>query len=191
MDTVDIEALIDEAQPAERSIPLCLKANLQARYEELETRLAQTSRATADSLAGGGGEAATIRADMEALRVEMIAGTVTVTMRALPRPKFQSLLKLHPPRQDDAGNIVPEDADGPGVNMATFWRALILACWAAPTVDKARMTRLLDEVLTSRQFERLGQIAFIANRGDVDIPFSLADSDRHPTSSPGSDSLGS
>jgi len=193
-DEIDIDALIDEAQPAERSMQLCLRPDLAARFDELSTKFAEADQRRSNSLAGSGGDAVTIAQQMEELREEMATKTVTVVMRAMPQPAFQRLTKMHPPRRDDAGNIDPDDADGPGVNMATFWRALIRACWALPVVSKDRMTKLLDEKLTDRQFEQLANLAWAVNRGDVDIPFLFAASRRLLTSSPESvspDSLAS
>jgi hypothetical protein len=96
---------------------------------------------------------------------------------------------MHPPRRNDAGEVLPEDAEGVGVNESTFWPPLIRASWAAPAISKERMTRLLDEVLTDRQFEQLAQLAFAVNRGEVDVPFSLAASRRLRNSLPESESL--
>jgi len=191
---IDIDALIDEAKPAERSLQLCLRPDLVARYDELAIQFAEADKRRSNSLAGSGGDAVTIAQQMEDLREEMLTKTVTVVMRALPQPAFQRLTKMHPPRRDDAGNIDPDDAEGPGVNMATFWRALVKACWASPEVSKDRMAKLLDEKLTDRQFEQLANLAFAVNRGDVDIPFSFAASRRLLSSSPESvspDSLAS
>lgn len=167
---IDIDALIDGAQLAERSMPLCLRPDLVARYEELDVRRARAGGQNADSLAGAGGEAAEIRAQMDDLREQMIASTVTVTVRALPRPKFQRLLKMHPVRRDEDGTVNPDDAEF-GANTATFWGALLRASWVAPVMSKARLDKLLDELLSDRQFEKLGNLAFAVNRGEVDLNF--------------------
>lgn len=181
---IDIDALIDGAQLAERSLPLCLRQDLVARWEELDAqREAASKRAGRDSLAGSGGDAATIALQMEELRTQMAAATVTVVVRALPRPAFQKLLKVHPPRRDDDGKTFDEDADH-GVNTSTFWGALLRASWQSPVISKARMAKLLDELLSDRQFEQLANLAMAVNRGDFDIPFSFAASRLLPSSSP-------
>lgn len=169
----DINTLIDEADLPERSIRLCIKGKLVAQFEALEQQRADAaSRIDVDSLAGGGGESRAFSAEMEALREKMKASTITVVMRALPRKKWRKLLDQHPPRRDEEGTIFP--ADRAGFNNETIIEPLIRACWATPVLTPERMTHLLDEVVSDRQYERLAELAWAVNRDDVDIPFSLA-----------------
>lgn len=170
---VDIDAIIDAATPAERSMTLCLAGDLVVEYEELERRRAEATLAgSGDSLAGSGGAVAEIDVDMDALRPRMLERTITVVMRAMPRKPFNKLVELHPPRRDDDGKVNPED--NVGVNNVTFWEPLIRACWASPTLTKARLTRLLDEVVSDRQYDELAALAWAVNRATVDVPFSSA-----------------
>lgn len=174
---LDVNALIDSARLAERTIALCLRGDLQAQFEDLERRLDEAAeRDQGDSLASGSSVAA-IRAQMEELRDQMRASTLVVTLRALPRKAYQRLSDQHPPRRDDEGNVVAEDRTG--VNMLTFWDPLIRACWVAPELDKARMTHLLDEVLSNNQYDSLASLALLVNQGKVDIPFLSAASLRN------------
>ena len=180
---VDIDALIDAAQPAQRSIALCLRGDLVSEFEELERRLEDAQASDkGDSLASGG----TVRAIIEqqdALREQMKASTVTVVLRAMPRKDFRNLCDRHPPKVDEDGKVDPDDARA-GVNTDTIWDPLIRACWSTPVIDKARMTLLLDEKLSNRQYERLALLAMNVNQSDVDIPFSFAASRLRQTSSP-------
>lgn len=172
---VDVEALIDAAQPAQRSVPLCLRGDLQSAYEELERRLeAAEDTDMGDSLASGSATAG-IEAEMAALRDQMRSSTITVVMRALPRKAYRKLMSLHPPKRDDEGKVDPQDATV-GFNMDTFFDPLIRACWAKPEISKTRMNLLLDEKISDRQWQRLGRTAWDVNTEDVDVPFSSAGS---------------
>lgn len=179
---LDIDALIDSAQLAERTLALCLRGDLQARFEELDR-----AREVADETRGGslasGTPAREIAEQMEALRVQMRAATITVVLRALPRKKWVALCEQHPPRRDEDGNLLVEDR-ATGVNNDTFWEPAIRACWVSPVLKPAQMKRLLDEVLSNRQYDLLASTVFAVNNGDVDIPFSPAASRSLQTSSP-------
>lgn len=174
---MNIDELLDQAKPAERSVALCLRGDLVAQWEDLDRQRDEAekqARYGADSLASGG-QARQLAEQMAALREQMVDSTVTFTLRALPRPKYRALVAAHPPRRGDDGQIVPEDGQsGIGVNSETFWTPLIRACLTAPVLSEAQLTRLLDEVLSDRQFDQLALAALEVCRGDVDIPFSLA-----------------
>jgi hypothetical protein len=178
---LDIDAWINGAKPAERTIPLCTRGDLVARFEELEQEFEVASEARGDSLASGG-RAREIAEEMESLRVQMRASTKIVVLRALtPRKKWQALCEQHPPRRDDDGNVFPEDR-ATGVNNETFWEPAIRACWAAPQLTPPQMNKLLD-VLSNRQYDLLAALVQAVNNGDVDIPFSPAASRLIQTSS--------
>lgn len=180
---VDVLAIIDAAQPAQRSIALCLRGDLVSEYEDLDRQREEAGKTdTGDSLASGSA-AATIVAQMDALREQMKAGTITVVLRAMNRKAFRKLCTLHPVRRDEDGTPNREDV-GLGVNTETLWDPLIRASWSTPVIDKARMTKLLDEVLSDRQYQVLASVAWEVNRDDVDVPFSYAASRSRRPSSP-------
>ena len=179
---LDIDAIIDSAQLAERTLALCLRGDLQARFEELEREFEVANEARGDSLASGG-RSRELADEMEALRVQMRASTITVVLRAMPRKKWQALCEQHPPRRDDDGNLLVEDRAS-GVNNDSFWEPAIRACWVSPTLTPARMKRLLDEALSNRQYDLLATTVYAVNNSDVDIPFSPAASRLIQTSEP-------
>lgn len=179
----DIDAIIDGAQPYQRSMALCLRGDLVSEYEALDQAREEAEKdALVDSLAAGGGVAGIV-AQMDALRVEMKAATITVVMRAMPHRAYLKLCSQHPVRRDEDGKPNPDDV-GLNVNTETLWDPLIRACWVSPDIDKARMTRLLDEILSDRQYTDLASLAWAVNRAEVDIPFSYAASRSHRNSSP-------
>lgn len=170
---MDPLAIIDTAKPAEDTLPLCLRGDLVAQFQELDRqRQAEAEKPPVDSLAAGGRRREIAEA-MEALREEMKASTVVFRVRAMPRKKFRELCDAHQPRLAVDGTIHRDDR-ALGVNQATFWDPLIRACLVEPVLDEPRLAKLLDEVLSDYQFEQLAGAAFAVNRSDVDIPFSSA-----------------
>jgi hypothetical protein len=180
---VDIDAIIDGARRARRSMDLCLRGDLVAEYEDLDRQREEAQKIDlGDSLASGG-TTADIVTRMDALRAEMKAGSITVVLEALTRRNFLKLCSLHPVRRDEEGKPEPRDI-GLGVNVETVWDPLIRACWVSPTITKARLTRVLDEILSDAQYSALAGLAWEVNRADVDIPFSYAASRNRQHSSP-------
>lgn len=170
---MDLKTMLAAAHLPERTVPVCLRGDLAAEHEELERRLDEANRRPAESLAGNG--AGELADRLEELEAEMRAATVTFRLRALPKPVWRALLAAHPPRQDDDGNPIAEDT-AIGINMETFWDAMIRACLVDPMVDDETWDMMAgpDGKLTDRQLGQLADAAWAANRGDVSVPFSRA-----------------
>lgn len=178
------------------SVPVCMRANLQAEYEDLERSLQEELTKPRDSLASGG-DARAISERLRQLEEQMRDHTVTFHFRALPRPKWKALLAMHPPRKAEDGGLDERDKYI-GVNTETFFEALIRACTVEPRLSpevwrvlfgdsEAVRAQLEAELgaeeaaekieegkLTDRQFDTLSNAAWALNRSDVDVPFSRA-----------------
>lgn len=178
--STDIAGLLAQAKRPERTIPLCLRGDLVAEYEDLQRRREEhADQPDADSLDGGATVA--IDADMRELRATMQASTVVFRMRALPRKRFREICDQHPPRKNDDGT--PNEADAAlGVNLATAPDPLIRACLVGPPLSEDQLTQILDDVLSDRQYDELFLTAWHVNRATVDVPFSSAASARTPRS---------
>lgn len=169
----DIDQLLAQARPAERTVSLCLRGDLVAAFERLEAEHAKAVERPATSLGDDGPSALALAQQMEALRQQMQESTVVFTVRALtPRARYTDLVLAHPPRADIEGNPVPQDREN-GYNVETFYPALIRACVVDPVMTDDRWDRL-DAVLSDRQFDELAIAALAVNRGAVSIPFSPA-----------------
>lgn len=192
----DAMALISAARRPSRSLPLCLRGDLQARWDDLERQLDTATKVGAGSLGGDG--RVQIAREMEQLRAEMEEHTLTVVVQALPHLDYRKLEQQHPPRKaptkapkaprDDADDeqvasyqaalAVHEEATAgaqqdklAGVNTSSFYLALIRACLVEPDLDDDAVDALLA-VLTNRQFDELAGLALTINRGEVSVPFS-------------------
>jgi uncharacterized small protein (DUF1192 family) len=167
---MDVKELIRGARRPEATVPLCLRADLVAEYERVQAEHASAQNAAGDSLAGAGGGVKALDERLAALRDEMTASTLTLTLRALPSHRYQRLLDAHPPRTTD-GIIEPRDRLG--FNTDTFFLALARACVVAPELDDEDWAGLVgdDGTLTDGQVSKLCNAAFGLNRKDVDLPF--------------------
>lgn len=157
----DIEALLDQAEQPEKLVPICLRGDLRAEWEELERQLQEARRSPRSSMADDGGRA--VAEQMAELEKRMQSATVTLRLRALPRREWKKLIEAHPP-QSDADKRV-------GVSQATFYDALIARCLVEPEITAEQLARMLD-VITSGQYDQLAEAAWGLNRRDVDVPFS-------------------
>lgn len=164
------KAKLAAAKLPTRTVQICLGGDLVAEHEQAERELEQAQRKPVDSLAGSGVSAIVER--IESLEEQMREQSETFVLRALPRPKWRELLKEHPPRRGDDGEVV-EDDRSLGINVETFYEALVRRSVASPELDDDDWTALF-EALTDRQFGDLAMAAWLLNRDEVDVPFSLA-----------------
>lgn len=162
---VDVDAILAGARLPERTVPVCLRGDLQVAYEQAEEALAQARRSSGDSLAGGGVAAA--ERHLETIRQEMVDAVLEVRLRALPRARFTELVAAHPPRED-----VPGDR-ALGVDETTLFPELVRVSVVDPVLTDEQWARL-QEVITDRQWDALATAAWVLNRGEITVPLSSA-----------------
>jgi hypothetical protein len=161
----DIDAFLEGLKLPETEVPIVMRGDLQARFEELERALDVARRKPeSDSLAGGGSEARQIAEEIEALRAEMQGYVRVFLLRALPRKEWSDLLKEHPARKQDA----PAD-----FNRETLPISALAACSVKPKMSEAQAGRLVDAV-TQGQWAVLWQAILGLNGGSGEVPFSVA-----------------
>lgn len=165
----NFKKMLAGAKLPERTVEICLRGDLVAEHEQAERDLEQAERKQTDSLAGSGvGE---IVARIEALEEQMREHVVVFTLRAMPTSQWRALLKAHPPRREN-GEIVDDDK-GMELNVDTFYADLARSSIVSPEMDDDDWAALL-ETITNNQFGMLTGAAWLLNRGEVDVPFSLA-----------------
>jgi hypothetical protein len=181
----DIKALLAQAKLPQRSVPICLRGDLHAEWEDLQRQLTEGRRRAeaADSL-GEVFDAGPLAERIGAVEQAMADATLTLHLRALPQqsrdPKvttWDRLLRQHPVPEDGAD----ERDRNMGVNTATFFPALIQTCCVEPDLDPEDWDQLFAAI-TDGQYTVLCNTAWTLNRGDVDIPFSFAASRIRATS---------
>lgn len=164
-----IKEKIRSAKRPEKTEEICLRGDLQAKFEDLERQLEKAKASNADSLAGTGA----IARQIEEVRQEMEEHSVIFRLRALRRTDWKDFIAEHPPRRNEDGSLHEHDRNI-GVNIETMFPALIRISTVEPELDEEDWTLLLDEALTDNQFDTLWNAAWGLNRRDVDIPFSRA-----------------
>ena len=162
----DIKALLAAAKLPERSVELCLRADLVATMQDLGRQLVEAHR-DGESDALDGGPARPIAEQIEAVRHDMLQHTIALTLRALPRRAWTALVAEHPPREGNDGDKAL------GMNQEAFFADMLRASVAAPALDDDDWARL-DEVLSDGQWQALTNAAWAVNARDVDVPFSRA-----------------
>ncbi len=153
---------------------LCLRGDLQVRFEEFERELAEAHRRDESTYAGGA--AAEVAAQMEALRKQMEEASVTFRLRSLGKMRPLELLAENPPRDGDKMDHTL------GYNQATYYTALVQqSCFEVAHADGTVLAvSELDETeweqlfaaLSHKQFDSLVGAAIAVNDRDVAVPFS-------------------
>jgi hypothetical protein len=156
-------------------VKLCLRGDLVVAHQAANDAFEKALLEHGESLAGTPPELEPLAAAVDAIQEEMAAYTLVVTMQGLPGRKYQELKEQHPPRKDDEGLGVHPDDRQFGVDVSTFFPALIPLI----TVDPADLTaelwnELLDEKLTDGQIQELCVTAYNVNEARLDVPFSPA-----------------
>ncbi len=158
----NLDTLLSGARLPERSVSLCLRADLQADYEDLQRQLEEAQRQKRERLTDAA-PGQQIAAQMDELREQMADAVVDFRLRALPPKRWRDLVAAHPsadPKQQ--------------LNPDTFGPALIRVSVVDPEMSDEQWERLLsdDGILSSAQFDVLFDAAWNLNRQDPRVPFS-------------------
>lgn len=180
------EALLAEAKPAERAVPICMRGDLVAELEELERRADEARKANSKE-GGGVGE---VVEQIEALQAEMRDSTYVFRLRALPPRRYRALSAKYPPRRDDEGKVDQGDVQRGWslelipelIRLSTFdpalsedqWRQLLGDTEAEASRREAAGEPVEDGKLTEAQCWQLGNAAHALNESEISVPFSPA-----------------
>lgn len=162
---MDIAEILKKAKAPERTVDLCLDADLAAEHDELSRQLAEAQRAsvTIGAKMADTGHAAEVARKIRDLEERMAGAVVTFRVRALSAYKFQEWLAAHPAREGKEERF----------NPATGLAPLLAACSVDPAMSEDE-ARQLVEVLGSGQTDRLFAACWEATNGDSSVPFSVA-----------------
>lgn len=167
---MDFKTLLAGAKLPEQVVPLCLRGDLAAEVERLDAELELLQKSPGTSLAGNGSGA--LVEQIEALQEQMREHTYPFRLRALPRPEWNALRALHPPRIGEDGETLLEDRMS-GVNRDAFFEPAIRASIIDPEISDADWGTL-NATITDAQFQDLVSAVWSLNQGKVDVPFSRA-----------------
>ncbi len=167
----DAAALIAGRKPAERTVSLCMRADLRSEMVDLNRELFEAQRARADNGSlSSGTRVRELAEELEALHQQMLDATLDFKVRGMSRRKWRELALAHPARDD----VLSDQAWG--VNEDTFFQVAIRQCCYEPELPDDTWAQLLDEDegLTEAEWEALRDAVVAVNRTDVDVPFSRA-----------------
>jgi hypothetical protein len=163
---IDIDEVIASAKLPEKTLPLNLRGDLQAEWEDLERQLRVAQENADDDTLAGDPKARKIANRMVAISKEMAEHTVVFRFRALPKTAYSDLLTKHKADENTEHQV-------DGLDWDTYPTALIAACSVDPKMSVAQADRLSERV-TDRQWDDLFATALSCNRDKVDVPFSFS-----------------
>lgn len=158
-----IRDIIATAKPAERSVSLCLRGDLNGEVETADRELQAALKEPATQTLAGNPRINELAMLIESLREQMKDSAETFTFRAIPPKAWSDLVAAHPGRKDK------QEA----WNTETLPGAVIAACAVSPEMTLADVDDLM-QVLNSGQRDDLFDAAWRVNTKSLDIPFSGA-----------------
>lgn len=164
----------------EQTVPICVRGDLAAQYEATQAELIRAQLEQGNSLAGVDTEPIVKR--IEAIVEEMRDYTLEFELRALPPKDWQRLEEEHPPRAAEDGISVHHEDRRFGVDITTFFPALLPLAVVSPELDAEDWQLLLTEKLTNRQIAVLSNVAWNLNKDFISVPFLSAASKSRPSS---------
>jgi hypothetical protein len=182
INSTSIKDRIKAAKLPEKTVPICLRGDLQSEFERLEAELEKVQQQGSSGRLNDprSAEAHRLAERIKQLGEQMRDETETFTLRALPRRRYDALAAEHPPREGVATDAML------GTNAQTWWPAIVQASVISPELDDEDWDNLLgwepgtkgeddegfDGLLTSFQFSQLCDWAFALNRREFSLPFS-------------------
>lgn len=167
----DVSSIIAKAKRPERTIELCLRADLVAELEDAQRRL-QDERGRERKSLSDGGDVDAIKAEVDRIKAEADAHTVVFRFRALNHYEVQQLIRDLPPREG-----VPTDK-ALGFNADGLTWHLFRRCCYEPELsddDVAALIGTVDEVgngvLSPSQWKRLDEALDSLHFAARDVPF--------------------
>lgn len=142
------------AERATTEVAICFKPSLVTQY--------QNQKATLDirnSLSDTDGSG-----DLKKLEKQIEKATIRFTLQALDRKEWRSLVKAHPPKENDTLDRAS------GFNADTFYDDLIPMSILSPSLSDEEWKEV-DAALSEAQWQKLAIEAQRLNVATVDLPF--------------------
>jgi hypothetical protein len=131
-------------------VEICLRPDLVAKFEELDSELEDSTiadqaaqqgpRRNSDKPTGPSARTLELLEQVGAVEAEMAESGVRFDFRALPKDKFRALCDQHPPRKDDLGD------QSVGYHRVDLGDALVKVCMTSPVFDAEAWAELVDVV---------------------------------------------
>jgi hypothetical protein len=158
----NIDDILKQAKPRERTVPVCIRGDLASRVEQLAEELSKVSKDWEPQDIADEHPGRRIAAELKAAREEAAAAEVPFTLRYIGDRAYSDLVAAHPSENQ---NELFDDR--------TFPRALIVASCVDPVMDEKQAAALF-EVINEGEIKKLFDAAWdVHNSADLG-PFSLA-----------------
>lgn len=164
MPELDIDAILEEVTPVERTCPIVVRGDLVARMEVLEADLAKARMF--DVTQNAPPTAEPIAVEIERVQQEITAATRTFRFQAIPGEDWADLIAEHPPTPDQR----PQGWD---YDPSSFPLYAIAASCVDPPMTPASAKKLYGKI-GSGQWARLWKAAMAANTGVDSLPKSAS-----------------
>jgi hypothetical protein len=164
--TWDIESIIDEAEPAESTVVICVKGSLRSEYDLLDAQLRDMTHVVTNL--AGTGPASEIAERMAELSEQMRAHERPFKLRAVaPRRAWRNLLAKRPVKTPGMDDEAYADVYHP-------WLCAVVAkTVVTPASSPEQIERLADK-LSDGDWQKLANAAWNVNDNSRDVPFSAA-----------------
>jgi hypothetical protein len=159
-----IKDRLKAARRPEKVVPVCLRGDLAAEFEQVRRDLGELAEPTADDSLAAGGKRRELVERLQAIRDEMREATVDFRLRALGRARFWELALKFPPRDG-----VERDKQM-GANEEELIAALLRECLVDPELDEQDWATL-EDTLTYAQYNEIGSAVWFLNQEQVSVPF--------------------
>lgn len=171
---MSIDDILASAKKPEAVVPLCLRPDLQAEWEQLDREL--TAHLAGSGTLAASPEAVVLAERIKELESTMAESTVDVRFIGLGRKAWLTLVAENPPRRENQADLVM------GFNTETMFDALIRESIVSPELTADQLDTLLDAI-SSKQYDNLADAAWNLTRTDKGGPvFSQAASRVIPVS---------
>lgn len=172
---MNIDDILAKAEPARRTVRVCIRGDLSGRIETLRERWAAAVQYDADRNAPA--TAPALWDEIAALEREAEAATVAFVVEAVGSTLWRRLVAEHPPP--------PDDLEGWRWNLETFPPAALAASAVEPAMTEEQAAALADK-LSNGQWQKLFGAVLTVNIGDDLVGKFATATDDHPSSEPNS-----
>jgi hypothetical protein len=160
---------------ATKTVPLCLDLSLKADHDRALMHLEEVQKAAATDPREASSAVAEAAAAVQALEAKMVEQTLTFTLQAVTRKRWNEYELAHPPRDDNDGDATfgldPSALDEIIVESVTG--VTNPAGEAVPFDPKSEWSALSDE-MSSAQWTVFAIATLALNNGATSAPFSQA-----------------
>lgn len=156
-----------EARRPRRIVSVCLRGDLTAEAQRIEDELRNIQQSTSPLRLGDGAGDEALAQQLEDLRTQMQAESVTFELEAFSVLRWRELKSKHPVPSEPTPTDTVLGADAVG-----FFNESVRAAIVEPAVDDDDWEHLTT-VLTQGEWDKFVEAVYALNEEPVSIPFSL------------------